>query len=66
MPNHVHVLLRLRPREQLATITRALKGKSARLSNVLLGRAGQRLVGVEEFIKRTSVVFAQRERRHGK
>jgi putative transposase len=41
MPNHVHVLLRLRPREQLATITRALKGKSARLSNVLLGRTGQ-------------------------
>jgi putative transposase len=38
MPNHVHVLLT--PSIELATITRAIKGTSARQANILLERTG--------------------------
>ena len=38
-PNHVHVLLT--PWVELATITRAIKGKSARQANLLLERTGR-------------------------
>jgi REP element-mobilizing transposase RayT len=44
MPNHVHILIR--PRLELAAITRAIKGKSARPAklseaNAILGRTGK-------------------------
>jgi putative transposase len=39
MPNHVHLLLT--PKLQVRKITRALKGATARRSNVLLRRTGQ-------------------------
>jgi putative DNA methylase len=39
MPNHVHILIT--PRIDLAKITRAIKGKSARRSNLILRRTGQ-------------------------
>ena len=38
MSNHVHLLLT--PWIELATITRAIKGKSARQANALVGRTG--------------------------
>jgi putative transposase len=38
MPNHVHLLLT--PWIELATITRTMKGRSARRANVLLARTG--------------------------
>ena len=39
MPNHVHVLLE--PRAPMATITKAIKGSTARRANRLLGRTGK-------------------------
>jgi putative transposase len=39
MPNHVHILIT--PRIDLAKITRAMKRKSARQANAILGRTGQ-------------------------
>jgi REP element-mobilizing transposase RayT len=39
MPNHVHMLLT--PSEPLPTITRWLKGSTARAANLLLGRTGK-------------------------
>ena len=39
MPNHVHILIT--PRIDLAKITRAIKGKSARQANAILRRTGQ-------------------------
>jgi REP element-mobilizing transposase RayT len=38
MPNHVHLLLT--PWIELAAITQAMKGKSSRQANALLGRTG--------------------------
>jgi REP element-mobilizing transposase RayT len=39
MPNHVHVLVI--PRESIATLTRRLKGYTARQANRILGRTGE-------------------------
>ena len=39
MPNHVHILIT--PNIELAKITRAIKGKSARLANAILGLTGR-------------------------
>ena len=39
MPNHVHVILK--PKTSLATITRGLKGSTARQANLILGRTGE-------------------------
>jgi REP element-mobilizing transposase RayT len=47
MPNHVHVLLQ--PWADLSTITRSIKGRTARQINNLLGRTGQRLWQDESF-----------------
>jgi len=47
MPNHVHILIT--PRTELARITRALKGKSARQANLILQRTGQTFWQDESF-----------------
>ncbi|HUI52876.1 MAG TPA: transposase [Terriglobales bacterium] len=39
MPNHVHMLID--PKVDLSEITRAIKGRSARICNQILGRSGQ-------------------------
>jgi REP element-mobilizing transposase RayT len=39
MPNHVHLLLT--PWAELASITRSIKGRSAREANLLIGRTGR-------------------------
>lgn len=39
MPNHVHLLME--PRVPMGTITRAIKGSTARRANLLLGRTGK-------------------------
>ena len=39
MRNHVHLLIT--PRAPLGSITKAMRGKSARLANAILGRTGQ-------------------------
>jgi putative transposase len=47
MPNHVHVLLE--PKVPLATITRWLKGSTARQANEILGRTGNTFWQNESF-----------------
>jgi REP element-mobilizing transposase RayT len=47
MPNHVHILIS--PGIDVDKITRAIKGRSARLANTLLGRSGQPFWQAESF-----------------
>jgi len=47
MPNHVHVLLR--PMTSMPTITRWLKGSTARQANLILGRTGESFWQDESF-----------------
>jgi REP element-mobilizing transposase RayT len=47
MPDHVHMLLT--PWSELATITRGIKGRSARQSNLLLGRTSHAFWQDESF-----------------
>jgi REP element-mobilizing transposase RayT len=47
MPNHIHLVLR--PKVPLATITRWLKGSTARKANLILGRTGHAFWQDESF-----------------
>src|SRR5262249_35260477 len=47
MPNHVHVLLE--PKQPLGIITKAIKGRSARQANLVLGRKGKQFWQDESF-----------------
>ena len=49
MANHLHVLLKPKPPVQIATITKNLKGFTAREANRLLARTGQRFWQDESF-----------------
>jgi REP element-mobilizing transposase RayT len=41
MPNHVHVIFRLLPGQQLASLLRSWKSYTARMANRILGRSGE-------------------------
>lgn len=49
MANHIHVLLQPKPPMSIATITKSIKGFTAREANKLLARTGQRFWQDESF-----------------
>jgi len=59
MPNHVHLLLE--PKVELKRITQAIKGRSARACNLVLGRKGVPFWQQESFdhVVRTAASFAK-------